>query len=386
MALCSVCNETVSTNDKSLICFSCKKHSHIKCLNSMGKEDHDAFSRSGMWNCQACSGTTITNKGDEHTESKDCIDNEESVGSKKIYKGQKCGSCHKGFSHNAHKIFCDKCSNWFHIKCKNLNYSDYLELVDKEWICNECSKIKTSSQSISLADVMAAVEGIAEQIKVTNKKISVIENSLTDYSDIIMENNEKINSLNAEIKNLSNQMSIINLENIELKKKLKESNIKCNQIEQLSFQNDIEIHGIPKCDNENLLSTVTRLGQVLNSPINEDSISDIYRLRTPPGISKPPIIVVSFVKRMDKFNVLKLSREKRTLNIRDIGIIDGEQSKIYINERLTSENKKILRLAKEAKTKKGYKYVWTRGGRIMIRKGDNEPVTFIKSTDDIDQL
>lgn len=60
-----------------------------------------------------------------------CIDNE-GASTNKIYKGQKCGSCNKGFSHNAHKLFCKMCSNWFHIKYKNFNYSDYVVLVDKE--------------------------------------------------------------------------------------------------------------------------------------------------------------------------------------------------------------------------------------------------------------
>ena len=75
---------------------------------------------------------------------------------------------------------------------------------------------------------------------------------------------------------------------------------------------------------------------------------------------------------------MKAKKAKRDYKFRD--------STIYVNDHLTSHGKNLFR---EAKTKKGnldYKYLWTRDGKIFMRKNDNSEVIHITCLADITTL
>ncbi|KAL4721721.1 hypothetical protein ACJJTC_001702, partial [Scirpophaga incertulas] len=66
-----------------------------------------------------------------------------------------------------------------------------------------------------------------------------------------------------------------------------------------------------------------------------------------------------------------------------VNIIPGDPKPIYINEHLTPYNKQLLKKCKEIAMKKEYKYVWTKNGRIYIRKNDTSPAIQIHEEEDL---
>ena len=49
-----------------------------------------------------------------------------------------CGKCSKSVRSNQKAILCDKCNNWFHAKCMDINTAQYnkLSVCDDEWYCD----------------------------------------------------------------------------------------------------------------------------------------------------------------------------------------------------------------------------------------------------------
>lgn len=76
--------------------------------------------------------------------------------------------------------------------------------------------------------------------------------------------------------------------------------------------------------------------------------------------------------------------KKRNVDITADAIMNnGSKQKIYINESLTKENKQLLFKTKEKARDASYKYVWSKEGKIFVRKNDNSRVHRIKNEHDL---
>lgn len=61
----------------------------------------------------------------------------------------------------------------------------------------------------------------------------------------------------------------------------------------------------------------------------------------------------------------------------------GETQTIYINEKLTPYNWKLLLIANKTMKPLGVKYIWSKNGRIYMRKGEGEQAQHISSEEDV---
>jgi len=90
--------------------------------------------------------------------------------------------------------------------------------------------------------------------------------------------------------------------------------------------------------------------------------------------------VVRFISRKTKDAVLAAKKETRNHTYK----FRGED--VYINEHLTGHNKNLFRLAKIKKRSLNYKFLWTRSGKIFMRKTDSSPTISITTEDHITAL
>ncbi len=88
-----------------------------------------------------------------------------------------------------------------------------------------------------------------------------------------------------------------------------------------------------------------------------------------------------------------VTTELRKLIVLDLGFempqrdtTSSNTGKVYINESLTSRLKNLLRLTKLKKRELDYKYVWTRNGKIHLRKDENADVKMVNFATDLDNL
>ncbi|XP_054259821.1 uncharacterized protein LOC128984515 [Macrosteles quadrilineatus] len=201
-----------------------------------------------------------------------------------------------------------------------------------------------------------------------------------------METNEKIDKVDGKITALAKELEQIKQENCDLKKKNDALTNRINYLEQSVKDNEIEIQGVPIEDEENILDILKNISTQISFDFNNEMISNCYRYGQSQTSEFAPGIIVQFVRRLDKDRFMKCRRKKRNLNSRDIGFMGGDATVIYVNDSLTTEKRKLLKAARQAKKNKGFTYLWVRGGRIYLRKNPDDPCVLINNYDDIKKL
>jgi len=156
-------------------------------------------------------------------------------------------------------------------------------------------------------------------------------------------------------------------------------------MEQYSRSNCLEIHGIPEEKTEDVVSVVKEVGKALDMPITDTMIDACHRLGRRPGTnSQPPAIIVKFVRRLDKEEMLRKRRVKRNLSTRHMNLT--MDTPVYINESLSPMRRRLFVMAKEVKKTKNFKYLWVRNGKIFLRRQDNNPVIHVTCQADLSKL
>ena len=59
---------------------------------------------------------------------------------------------------------------------------------------------------------------------------------------------------------------------------------------------------------------------------------------------------------------------------------------VFINEHLSKVNRGLFALATEKKRALNYKFLWTKGGVVHLRKNDDTPIITITTEEDIENL
>ena len=236
-----------------------------------------------------------------------------------------------------------------------------------------------------------------EKLAPINSKMDEIQNSM----DLINEKYEEIKNrlflieeVHKDIKNenqaLKNQLRIATKEIDDLR-------AACNDLEQYSRRDCVEIRGIPlpfkragsHSPGENTDLIVTRVAKVMGINLECEEISVSHRLKTSKSYhgrhAKPPPIIAKFVRRNTKE---KFFKARKTLYTNNIVAEDHNEStsKISIVESLTAENKELFQRTYEFKRDHNFKFLWTSSGNIFLRRSEESQVVPIKSLDDLGRI
>ena len=168
------------------------------------------------------------------------------------------------------------------------------------------------------------------------------------------------------------------------------ANIKLNQIENWMKGNNVEIQGVPTCENENVEIVAMKVLKKVDPRIERHQLGKIRRLRTidagtnqekKEGKRMFNPILVTFKSRDQKIKVMK---EKKKLINADLTDIKAER--VYLNENLSKTSRNLLYLARRFQKENGWKYAWSSSGTILLRKDEKSKVNVINSVEDIEKL
>ena len=146
-------------------------------------------------------------------------------------------------------------------------------------------------------------------------------------------------------------------------------------LEQYTRKFNVEIHGVPEYEGENLQDIVMKIGLKMSVDVTTQDIDIVHRLFRKSQVIKPIIVrFPSYKKRREFYKGRFYLKETNITEI--IGIAQGyANGRIFVNENLTQYRQEVL--AKARKMKKANKIfrVWTVGGKIFVRKTeDSRPV------------
>ncbi|XP_031355236.1 uncharacterized protein LOC116179578 [Photinus pyralis] len=160
-------------------------------------------------------------------------------------------------------------------------------------------------------------------------------------------------------------------------------------LEQYSSKNSIEISGVPEIKGEEITNVVTAVSGAVGFTLNRSMIDACHRLgKNPNKPNEPRGIILKFVSRMDKDQLLKCKRIKRNVHVSDLGEMFSRlpnvnpNSNIFINESLSQFNRVLYAKARLYSKQNNIKFVWIRNGQIAMRKVEDSKIFVIKSVDD----
>nr|XP_034826643.1 uncharacterized protein LOC117984103 [Maniola hyperantus] len=166
-----------------------------------------------------------------------------------------------------------------------------------------------------------------------------------------------------------------------------------SDIEQRARESNLELQCIPEFPRENLVNTVMQLGKAISYPISQNDIISCTRIaKVNSSSSRPRSVVLKLSSPRKRDEVLgaclkfNKSNPLDKLNCSHLGIAAPDKSPIFVSEHLSPANRALHALSRSFKKEHGYKYLWVRHGRIMMRKDDSSPAIWIKNTDALKEI
>lgn len=230
-----------------------------------------------------------------------------------------------------------------------------------------------------------AIEDKIEKVmnKVMNSFKKEIKMQLKEFEKSLNFTSEKIDDVLEKMDQMQERQILLERDNAILKDKVKTMGKALEELEQYTRNRNIQIDGILKTKDENLEQMVKEIGSKMNVEIKEGEIDVVHRIQTRSN-KQPEPIIVQFTTRRKRDEIIIKARENR-MNSTELNM-PGPKRDVYINEHLTQQRKKLLYEAKQKKKELNYKYVWTRGGKVFMRKTDNSNVITLHSIEDLDNV
>lgn len=265
-----------------------------------------------------------------------------------------------------------------------------VELIKKKknyiWLCSICEsqrrKNRNSSDS-AICDMLSA----NNNRKVDDLFVFVPNNIDLNLQNIINQLKNNDTKMSDRFDSIDESIALVHKlaqENEMLKAKVADLELRLNIFEQKNLINSIEVSGVPKQVNENVENIVsTVITEGLKMTFVPGDIQNCFRVNNKSS-DKPGKIIVVLKSSTTKANILNASRKLKSLSSKVIQ--STTDSRIFINECLTGYNRSLLKIAKDVKREKNFKYLWIRNANIMMRKKDGDAIKYIRTFNDLDNL
>ncbi|XP_059045278.1 uncharacterized protein LOC131841063 [Achroia grisella] len=166
--------------------------------------------------------------------------------------------------------------------------------------------------------------------------------------------------------------------------------LEINDRDQELLSNDVEIVGIPEENGESVDHLVLTCVNTIGVALDERDIVSCARFGRLYGMvdgqqPRPRPVVVRLAHRATRDKILRAARVRRTITTEGMGLRSNPQ-RLHINERLTRTNRRLFYLAREAARRLGWRFTWTRDGRIFTRRGHGTSAHRIRVEADLDKV
>lgn len=326
-------------------------------------------------------------------------------------------SCNKQIQANHHGIKCERCDKLFHKKCSGLNDNLWKQFQSGDMLfnCPSCKLRRKSSVFVpnaptsspitlsgprnavvsdgslieadsigevnldevrdglsefrlSLASIQAVNSEVSTSLTHLHDTVTLIENKLVSFEKKL----KIVDEVQAENTRLRNQLTLLDKRVAVLESRKTSTTANKNVTEH---QLAVTIGGVECDSNQNVNDIVSRVFAALELDI---PTTDSRKISTKDGKS---FILVPLKSRQILEDTIKASRTKR-LNAENVGL---SGSGIFVNERLSQHCYQLLCEARKLR-EHGFKFVWSRYGKVFARKEEGGTISHLKTSSDVDAL
>lgn len=242
---------------------------------------------------------------------------------------------------------------------------------------------------ITLSDLLTKMDELKTQQDAKFASLEVHIKELTSQNTDIK---DSMALLSAKYDDVLNNLKIIKQENLHYKNQIKNLEAKVEQFEVNARSTTVEFRNIPVGKPEykdNLVEIAKKIGEVVNVPITESDIRDVFRLKIKNKENGPVILDFTSTLKREKFiratrTYNKENRERR-LTTASINIT-GPVEPIYVAESLTTSIRRLHYLTRMFAKKHNFIHCWTSFGKVFLKRNDNEPRLRITCAEDLERL
>lgn len=263
------------------------------------------------------------------------------------------------------KVECKECASFFHRACVSF-------ASNGTWACRRCEAAAAGGSSDGSHDAEPSTREILDAIRAQGKSHNALIKAMsTELQTSIASCDAKIDSVRETLSDVTARADRLELENSVLKDRVLDLERRVADAEQYSRVNDIDVHGIPCLPGENVHAVLASLGRALGHPITPEMIDVTHR--TGPPRSAQRAILVRFLRKADKEEILKARRVKRDLTVGRLDAFTGltgtaATAVVYVNESLSPARREMMKKAREYKRDNKFSDVWVQGGKLYVRK------------------
>ncbi|CAG9791760.1 unnamed protein product [Diatraea saccharalis] len=250
----------------------------------------------------------------------------------------------------------------------------------------------TEFQSFVL-EMRAFREEIREEMRANRLESKRLNDSVAALADRITECESHMKKLDERVEQLEVRLSDKRDGTSTLSAAIDQLKSELNERDQEFLLTDIEITCIPEQKEENLLTIVNKVATKLGVTLHAEDVVSAVRMgrildvTRSPATSRPRPIVVRLARRAMRDRFLDAVKVRRGANTEDMNL-PGRPCRFFVNERLTKRNRQLFRRARELARDLGWRYVWTKDGRIFARhrSGSDAPRHHLRSEADLSRV
>lgn len=307
-----------------------------------------------------------------------------------------CASCGELFNDG---VQCGSCKKQLDFGCANITETGYRRLGPERrasWKCPSCRLLSPStsgaqSPEISLEAIMTKLNsmsllleglpGLFNEVKSIKADVVKLQVSSKGTTKKLQEFDYSLTEMNTRVTSLE----AVSCDLVAVKSQLSLSQQNEITRDQWSRLNNIEIKGVPMKKNENLYELVDKIGTSINYRVSKNQINYVSRIPTHSS-NKEKSIVVSFLNRYVKEDFVASARLIKSLSPIDLGFASEQNQRIFVNDHLSPEYKKLLTKTKQVARDKGYQFTWVKFSKIHVRKNDTSHIIIINYEKDLNKL
>lgn len=286
-----------------------------------------------------------------------------------------CSSCSQKLPDDGLYIQCVGCNKSLHFECASISLATFKSMGDQRRANWRCATCKGKDGGAKAADLKYLDKKFAELKSGLEKSQEFLSERYEDLFKEMSETKSVVSALNKTIETLLVQIK-------EKDDTIEQLVTRVNHLEQYERKCNFEISELQVVDGERLEDTVVKVAEKLGVAIKEEEIDAVHRLPGRKGKIAPVIVQLMSRKKRDL-----IVNKRNSVNILNADLIaNGNNQKIFINENLTPYFKNLLWQTKSVARDKSYKYVWFKNCKVLVRKGDTDPVMRIFNAGDLAKL
>ncbi|KAH9643581.1 hypothetical protein HF086_011362 [Spodoptera exigua] len=304
-----------------------------------------------------------------------------------------CASCNERFNDG---VQCSSCKKYLDFSCASMTEVGWKKLgADRraQWKCPAC---RVSSPTLLSPQPTASLDTVLSEIREMKHQLldlptlvndlRSIKDELSDLKKCYDFSSGRLDEFDTRLINLESKVS--EFEKVQdtvlsLQSELASAKLELMSHDQRSRLNNVEIKGVPLKKDENLFSIVEAIGRKIKYNCPKAQIN--YISRVPIHNSKEKLVIVSFLNRYVKEDFVAAARAEKDLSTSDLGF-QGAPHRIYVNDHLSVESKKLLNKTKIIAKEKRYEFVWVKHGKIHVRKNVNCNTFIVRKEQDLNKI